>query len=104
MTSSQEKGEGVRDESRFFTQQVGQDGLMRSRARRWARCVDEATWPEVLRRYLLASRATLPQPSAADLSADSALADDDVAAVCAAEFLADRPFYRRDLPKCAKEF
>lgn len=67
---------------------------MRSRARRWARVVDEATWPEVLRRYLLATRATLPQPSAVDLSADPALLDDDVIAVCAAELLAGRPYYR----------
>ncbi len=74
--------------------QVGQDGLMRSRARRWARVVDEATWPEVLRRYLLATRATLPQPSADDLSADPATLDDDVIAVCAAELLAGRPYHR----------
>ena len=72
---------------------------MRSRARRWARVVDEATWPEVLRRYLLATRATLPQPSADDLSADPASLDDDVIAVCAAELLAGQPYHR-----CAQLF
>ncbi|BDA50716.1 probable tyrosine-protein kinase BAZ1B at N-terminal half [Coccomyxa sp. Obi] len=79
-------------------EKVGQDGLMRSRARRWARVVDEATWPEVLRRYLLATRATLPQPSADDLSADPASLDDDVIAVCAAELLAERPYHRLAAP------
>ena len=31
----------------FCITRVGQEGAMRSRARRWARCCDEATWPEV---------------------------------------------------------
>jgi hypothetical protein len=37
----------------------------RSRAKRWARVLDSSTWPEVLRRYLLASRAALAFPEAA---------------------------------------
>lgn len=36
--------------------QVTQSGSTRSRARRWARVVDSATWPEILKRYLLSSR------------------------------------------------
>ena len=77
---------------------------MRSRARRWARCCDEATWPEVLRRYLLASRASLPRPptahaggAAADGDAPEEAAsslDDDAAAVRTAELLTEQPFYR----------
>ena len=75
-------------------QQVGQDGLMRSRARRWARVVDEATWPEILRRYLLATRATMPHPDADHLAADSALMDDDTTAVKVAHLLETQPYHR----------
>jgi hypothetical protein len=84
---------------------------MRSHARRWARCCDEATWPEVLRRYLLASRANLPRPLPPALALDAACEgdggdgggaaapdqaplDDDGAAVLAAEQLDAKPFYR----------
>lgn len=74
--------------------QVGQEGYMRSRARRWARVVDDATWPEVLRRYLLATRAMLPQPSAQDLASDVSCIDDDAAAVMAASILSERSFLR----------
>lgn len=77
--------------------QVGQEGLMRSRARRWARVMDEATWPEVLRRYLLVSRAALPRPdqaAAPDQAPEAAaLLDDDAASVRFAGLLAERPFY-----------
>ena len=52
-----------------------------------------------MRRYLLASRAALPRPPGlaageGDAAADSALLDDDSAAVRAAELLAEQPFYR----------
>jgi hypothetical protein len=67
---------------------------MRSRARRWARVVDEATWPEILRRYLLATRAMMPQLEAADLAADSATLDDDATAIKAAQLLETQPYHR----------
>ncbi len=67
---------------------------MRSRARRWARVVDDATWPEVLRRYLLATRAMLPQPSPQELTSDVSCIDDDAAAVMAAMLLTERSFLR----------
>jgi hypothetical protein len=34
--------------------------VKRSRAKRWARVMDAFTWPNILRRYLLASRADRP--------------------------------------------
>lgn len=34
--------------------------VKRSRAKRWARILDTHTWPNILRRYLLATRADLP--------------------------------------------
>ena len=80
--------------SRMLCVQVGQEGYMRSRARRWARVVDDATWPEVLRRYLLATRAMLPQPSEAELARDVSCIDDDEAAVMAASLLAQQSFLR----------
>ena len=67
---------------------------MRSRARRWARVVDEATWPEILRRYILATRATMQQPSAADISGDVSALDDDSAAIRAAGQLGLQPFHK----------
>ena len=76
------------------SEQVGQEGYMRSRARRWARVVDDATWPEVLRRYLLATRAMLPQPSEAELARDVSCIDDEEAAVMAASLLAQQSFLR----------
>ena len=76
------------------SEQVGQEGYMRSRARRWARVVDDAPWPEVLRRYLLATRAMLPQPSEAELARDVSCIDDDEAAVMAASLLAQQSFLR----------
>lgn len=49
----------------------------RSRAKRWGRLLDLQTWPEVLRRYCLATRAGLPMSEAqlrgvdvADMTAD----------------------------------
>ena len=80
--------------------QVGQEGYMRSRARRWARVVDDATWPEVLRRYLLATRAMLPQPSPQELAGDVSCIDDDAAAVMAATLLAERSFLRCACTAC----
>ena len=74
--------------------QVGQEGYMRSRARRWARVVDDATWPEVLRRYLLATRAMLPQPSEAETAGDVSNIDDDATAVLAASLLSEQSFLR----------
>lgn len=67
---------------------------MRSRARRWARVVDDATWPEVLRRYLLATRAMLPQPSLQELASDVSCIEDDAAAVMAASMLSEQSFLR----------
>jgi hypothetical protein len=49
--------------------------VKRSRGRRWARIADAATWPAVLRRYLLATRTNLP-------ISDSDIAEkDDIAAL-----------------------
>jgi hypothetical protein len=47
--------------------------VKRSRAKRWARILDTVTWPSILRRYLLATRANLPI-SDADVVSDDALA------------------------------
>ena len=37
-----------------------QHGISTAKARKWARVTTASTWPEVLRRYLLASRAAHP--------------------------------------------
>jgi hypothetical protein len=60
--------------------------------------VDEATWQEILRRYLLGTRAMLPLPDAAELAAGAAHLDDDGAAVKAAQLLEAQPFHRCVLP------
>ena len=83
--------------------QVGQEGYMRSRARRWARVVDDATWPEVLRRYLLATRAMLPQPPLQELAGDVSCTNDDAAAVMAASMLSEQSFLRCSAPSSGKQ-
>ena len=71
---------------------------MRSRAKRWTNCLDEFTWPEVLRRYLLASRVGMSLPAhlrKADAGpVDPSLLDDDSACILGAQLLANTPFYR----------
>ena len=37
-------------------------GVFKSQGRRWLRTADEATWPELLRRHLLFSRAAAAVP------------------------------------------
>ncbi|CAD7702456.1 unnamed protein product [Ostreobium quekettii] len=73
--------------------QVGQTGMARSRARRWARVVDHATWPEVLRRYLLASREAqgVAKVDVRDTAVE--FMDDHQIAQRAAEDLGSSPFY-----------
>ena len=76
---------------------MAMEGVVRSRAKRWGRVIDEATWPEILRRYLLASRAGLPVPEElGDDSAepDSAHMDDNTACIVGAKLLTDRPYYK----------
>ena len=73
--------------------QVKLGGPGRSRAKRGCRLVDEATWPEVLRRYLLASRTYWPLPEGQDAT-PPALLDDHAVAVAASQALADTPFYK----------
>ena len=77
--------------------QIGMEGVVRSRAKRWARVIDDATWPEVLRRYLLASRAGLPVPEGLDALADdppTAHLSDDAACIVAAKQLAEQPYHK----------
>lgn len=78
--------------------QVSEDGPLKSRAKRWARVVDKNsfTWPEVLRRYLLATRAKqgVPQAQLLQPDADLSLLPDHVAAVKGALELAETPWYR----------
>ena len=70
--------------------------MVKSRAKRWARVIDEATWPEILRRYLLASRTGLPVPEDLqrfDAQADTGSLDDHTACIVGAKLLSEVPFY-----------
>ncbi|KAL0037869.1 hypothetical protein WJX79_002900 [Trebouxia sp. C0005] len=82
--------------------QVSEEGPGKSRARRWARVVhkNSFTWPEILRRYLLATRAKTGIPQAQLMQADTALSllPDNVAAVKGALELASKPWYRLSGP------
>ncbi|DBA80639.1 TPA: hypothetical protein ACH3X1_007887 [Trebouxia sp. C0004] len=82
--------------------QVSEEGSGKSRARRWARVVhkNSFTWPEILRRYLLATRAKTGIPQAQLMQADTALSllPDNVAAVKGALELANKPWYRLSGP------
>jgi len=77
---------------------VSEEGPGKSRARRWARVVhkNSFTWPEILRRYLLATRAKTGIPQAQLMQGDTALSllPDNVAAVKGALELANKPWYR----------
>ncbi len=77
---------------------MSEEGPGKSRARRWARVVhkNSFTWPEILRRYLLATRAKTGIPQAHLVQADTALSllPDNVAAVKGALELANKPWYR----------
>ena len=78
--------------------QVGEEGSAKSRARRWARVVNNNsfTWPEILRRYLLATRAKsgIPQAQLQLPDAGLSLLPDNVAAVKGALELGHKPWYR----------
>ena len=67
--------------------------VKRSRAKRWARVINENTWPDILRRYLLASRINKPV-SDADIKSDDVVryAPDEVA-VKAAVQLGNKPYW-----------
>ena len=70
---------------------------MKSRAKRWGRVIDDATWPEILRRYLLASRAGLPVPEdldVMDVNLDTASIDDHTACIVAAKLMSELPYHR----------
>ena len=77
---------------------MSEEGPGKSRARRWARVVNKNsfTWPEILRRYLLATRAKTGIPQAQLLQPDSELGllPDSVAAVKGALEVANKPWYR----------
>jgi hypothetical protein len=82
--------------------QMGMEGVVRSRAKRWGRVIDEATWPEVLRRYLLASRAGLSVPvdlSAVHADSETADMDDNLACIVGAKLLSQMPYHRCN-PTC----
>lgn len=78
--------------------QVNEEGPGKSRARRWARVFHKSTctWPEILRRYLLATRAKTGIPQAQLTTPDPhlSLLPDHVAAVKGALQLAAKPWYR----------
>ncbi|KAK9824389.1 hypothetical protein WJX72_009931 [[Myrmecia] bisecta] len=80
----------------ILLEQVGQGGPTSSRARRWARVVDETTWPEILRRYLLASRAPLGVLASAIDGVEVSALDDHAAAIVTARELGQKPFYKLD--------
>ena len=76
---------------------MGMEGVVKSRAKRWANCLDEFTWPEILRRYLLASRVGLTLPETlrdADETVDPSLLDDNSACILGAKLLAKLPYDR----------
>ncbi|KAK9821961.1 hypothetical protein WJX81_005263 [Elliptochloris bilobata] len=79
-------------------EQAGQEGAIRARARRWTRMLGDATWPEVLRRYLLFTRqggrgAAAEAAAAADGTPPGRL-DDRAAALVAAHALAEQPHWQ----------
>ncbi|KAL3155881.1 hypothetical protein ABBQ32_012881 [Trebouxia sp. C0010 RCD-2024] len=82
--------------------QVNEEGPGKSRARRWARVFHKSTctWPEILRRYLLATRAKTGIPQAQLTTPDPhlSLLPDHVAAVKGALQLAAKPWYRLSPP------
>ena len=84
--------------------QINEEGPAKSRARRWARVLDKNSysWPEVLRRYLLATRAKAGIPQAHLMQADThlSLLPDNVAAVKGALELANKPWWRSMPPLC----
>ena len=75
---------------------MGMEGVVKSRAKRWARVIDEATWPEILRRYLLASRTGLPVPPDLhrfDAQTETGALDDHTACIVGAKLLSEMPFH-----------
>ena len=77
---------------------MNEEGPGKSRSRRWARVFHKSTctWPEILRRYLLATRAKTGIPQAQLTTPDPhlSLLPDHVAAVKGALQLAAKPWYR----------
>jgi hypothetical protein len=67
--------------------------VKRSRAKRWGRALDRHTWPEVLRRYLLATRAGLPMCDEHLAAADVVDLSADAVAVHAALQLGRQPWW-----------
>ncbi|KAK9860443.1 hypothetical protein WJX84_001872 [Apatococcus fuscideae] len=84
--------------SRVLLELVGTESSGRSRWKRWARVLDETTWPEVLRRYLLSSRAArmLGRMEIPIQSAKAACLEDDMAAVWGAHTLITTPYHKLD--------
>ena len=77
--------------------QISMEGVVKSRAKRWANCLDEFTWPEILRRYLLASRVGMTLQEhlhTADETVDTSTLDDDSACMLGARLLARLPAHR----------
>jgi hypothetical protein len=72
---------------------VGACAVKRSRAKRWGRTLDQQTWPEVLRRYLLASRAGLPMSDEDLQGAELTELSPDAIAVQAALQLGRQPWW-----------
>lgn len=76
--------------------QMGMEGVVKSRAKRWGRVIDEYTWSEILRRYLLASRAGLAVPDnldQVDNQTDTGGMDDNLACIVGAKLLAEMPYH-----------
>lgn len=77
--------------------QMAMEGVVRSRAKRWGRIIDESTWPEILRRYLFASRAGLPVPENLNdvrEDVDTTNMDDHTACIVGAKLMSEMPFHR----------
>lgn len=75
---------------------MGMEGVVRSRARRWARVIDDSTWPEILRRYLLASRTGLAVPADLqkyDSHTETGGMDDHFACIVGAKLLSEMPYH-----------
>ena len=95
---------GQASQTCFVLLQINEEGPAKSRARRWARVLEKNSysWPEVLRRYLLATRAKtgIPQPQLLQPDTHLSLLPDNVAAVKGALELANKPWWRCTIFSC----
>jgi hypothetical protein len=77
-------------------EQLNQEPPAKGRGKRWMRCLTDATWPEICRRYLLTSRTgkVASAPDEGSLSADIVAMEDDQAALHLARLLEAMPWHR----------